>query len=413
MHGARPAELHPRSYRSSDQRARNADDGAGARSINVLVLCPGGLEHGGGIGRQMGYFLAALPRGVETPVYRVVDTRGPWFLGSAPWLIPISLLYFMAAAFRIVREGTTGGPGLLHVNITGRGSTIRKLALAAVARAVALPYVLHIHDYDYAADVRARSALVQRSVRSMFAAAAQIITLGAEAERTLRAELALPQAPILILPNAVPDPHPAPRAETGVAGTDPPHLVFLGYLSARKGVPELLEALASPGLVAQSWRATLAGGGPVSEFRARAAALGLSDRVAFPGWIDQSAASALCAAADILVLPSHAEGLAMSVLEGLAHGLAVVTTSVGAHAEVIEPERSGLLTPPGDIAALGAALARVIGDPALRKCLRAGARQRFLERFDVRAYASSLARLHVGLLGGRRVLREVETEPPA
>ena len=74
----------------------------------------------------------------------------------------------------------------------------------------------------------------------------------------------------------------------------------------------------------------------------------------------------------------------MSVLEGLAHGLAVVATPVGAHAEVIEPERSGLLVPPGDVAALAAALARVIGDPALRERLRAGARQRFLERFDVR-----------------------------
>ena len=160
--------------------------------------------------------------------------------------------------------------------------------------------------------------------------------------------------------------------------------MFLGYLSARKGVPELLEALASPAMAALPWRATLAGGGPVDEFRARADALGLAGRVAFPGWIDQSAASALCADADILVLPSHAEGLAMSVLEGLAHGLAVVTTPVGAHAEVIEPERSGLLMPPGDVAALAAALARVIGDPELRERLRAGARQRFLDRFDVR-----------------------------
>ena len=189
------------------------------------------------------------------------------------------------------------------------------------------------------------------------------------------------------------------------------HLVFLGYLSARKGVPELLEALASPALAALPWRATLAGGGPVDEFRARAAALGLADRVAFPGWIDQPAASALCAAADILVLPSHAEGLAMSVLEGLAHGLAVVATPVGAHAEVIEPEQSGLLAPPGDVAALGAALARVIGDPALRERLRAGARQRFLDRYDVRSYAVRLARLHVGLLGGRRLLGGIETEP--
>ena len=192
---------------------------------------------------------------------------------------------------------------------------------------------------------------------------------------------------------------------------DPVHLVFLGYLSARKGVPELLEALAGPALAALPWRATLAGGGPVDEFRARAIALGLADRVAFPGWIDQPSASALCAAADILVLPSHAEGLAMSILEGLAHGLAVVATPVGAHAEVIEPEQSGLLVPPGDVAALAAALARVVGDPALREHLRAAARHRFLDRFDVRSYASSLARLHVGLLGGRRILGGIETEP--
>jgi glycosyltransferase involved in cell wall biosynthesis len=360
----------------------------------------------------MGYFLAALPRAAETPAYRVIDTRGPWFLGSARWRIPLSALYLVAAAFRIVRARTAGRPSILHVNITGRGSTGRKLVLTAIARAVALPYVLHIHDYDYAADLHARGGLIQRFVRGMFAGAEQIITLGGEAERTLRAALALPDAPILVLPNAVPDPHPAPRtAATVAAANRTVHLVFLGYLSARKGVPELLEALASPALAALPWRATLAGGGPVDEFQARAAALGLADRVAFPGWIDQPAAGALCAAADVLVLPSHAEGLAMSVLEGLAHGLAVVATPVGAHAEVIEPEQSGLLAPPGDTAALSAALARVIADPALREHLRAGARQRFLDCFDVRSYAARLVRLHVGLLSGRRVLGKIETKP--
>jgi glycosyltransferase involved in cell wall biosynthesis len=364
----------------------------------VLLLCPGGLEHGGGIGRQMGYFLCALPRTAETPAYRVIDTRGPWFLGSARWRIPLSAVYLMSAGLRIAWIGIAGRPSLIHANITGRGSTARKLILTAIARAVALPYVLHVHDYDYAADVRARGGLMQRLVRSMFAAAEQTIVLGTEAERTLRAALALPDARMLILPNAVPDPYgfSGGRRESEAAG--PVHLVFLGHLSARKGVPELLQALASPALAGLPWRATLAGGGPAAEFRARAAALGLADRVAFPGWIDQAAASALCAAADVLVLPSYAEGLAMSVLEGLAHGLAVVATPVGAHADAIEPGQSGLLVPPGDVAALGAALARVVGDPALREHLRAGARQRFFDRFDVRSYSVRLSSLHAALL---------------
>jgi glycosyltransferase involved in cell wall biosynthesis len=374
----------------------------------VLLLCPGGLEHGGGIGRQMGYFLSALPQAPETPAYRVIDTRGPWFLGSARWRIPLSAVYLVAAGLRIAWMGIVGRPSLIHANITGRGSTSRKLVLTAIARAVALPYVLHVHDYDYAADVRARGEVMRRLVRGMFAAAEQTIVLGNQAEHTLRAALELPDARIRVLPNAVPDPHPSPRG--GLAG--PVHLVFLGYLSARKGVPELLQALASPALAALPWRATLAGGGPVDEFRVRAAAVGLADRVAFPGWIDQSAASALCAVADILVLPSYAEGLAMSVLEGLAHGLAVVATPVGAHAEVIEPDQSGLLVPPGDIAALGAALARVVGDRALRERLRAGARQRFIERFDVRPYSGRLTRLHCALLGDPRPLGGFEHETP-
>jgi hypothetical protein len=68
----------------------------------VLLLCPGGLEHGGGIGRQMGYFLSALPQGAKTPTYHVIDTRGPWFLGGARWRVPCppSTLWFQPCGSR-------------------------------------------------------------------------------------------------------------------------------------------------------------------------------------------------------------------------------------------------------------------------------------------------------------------------
>ena len=169
----------------------------------------------------MGYFLSALPQAAETPAYCVIDTRGPWFLGSARWRIPLSVLYLLAAASRIAWMGIAGRASLIHANITGRGSTARKLVLMAVARAVALPYILHVHDYDYAADVSARGGMMRRLVRGMFAAAEQTIVLGTEAERTLRAALDLPDAPILVLPNAVPDPNPTPREGPAVSASEP------------------------------------------------------------------------------------------------------------------------------------------------------------------------------------------------
>jgi glycosyltransferase involved in cell wall biosynthesis len=152
---------------------------------------------------------------------------------------------------------------------------------------------------------------------------------------------------------------------------------------------------------ARPWRATLAGGGPIDEFRQFAGDLGIIDRICFPGWLDQAGVGALCADADVLVLPSHAEGLAMSVLEGLSHGLAVVTTPVGAHSEVIDPDVSGILVPPGDVAALADALVSVIENVTLRDRLARGGRDRFLEAFDVRHYAARLGQLHASLLASK------------
>ncbi len=362
------------------------------------MVSPGGLENGGGIGRQMGYFLGEQAARQQNLSYRVVDTRGPWFLGKSPLFIALAVFYLALAIGKLLLARMVAVPSIAHINITGRGSTIRKIFVVMAARAVALRYLLHVHDYDYAADYAGRGKLMRWLVRGMFAGAARVLVLGERDQQALTRLLRLPPGRIAVLHNAVPDPLPADRARRPEAAC---HLVFLGYLSARKGVPELLRALASPALQARPWRATLAGGGPVEEFSRLAGELGIAGRVAFPGWLDQAAVAALCAGADILVLPSHAEGLAMAVLEGLSHGLAVIATPVGAHREVIEPEVSGLLVPPGDVGALADALVRVIDDAALRGRLQAGARRRFLAKFDVRAYADRLGRLHASVLADR------------
>jgi glycosyltransferase involved in cell wall biosynthesis len=77
--------------------------------------------------------------------------------------------------------------------------------------------------------------------------------------------------------------------------------------------------------------------------------------------------------ADAFVLPSYFEGYGMVLAEALAHGLPVISTTAGAIPDTV-PREAGVLVPPGDAAALRAALAALLDEPALRTRLAAGAR---------------------------------------
>jgi glycosyltransferase involved in cell wall biosynthesis len=231
----------------------------------------------------------------------------------------------------------------------------------------------------------------------MFQGADRVVALGRRDRATLSEVLGVDPARIIVAHNCVPDPGPHP-----VRIDESPLILFLGRLGERKGVPELLAALGSPAMADLPWRAVLAGDGPVSEYRRQASNMGLSDRVTMPGWIDLKGTRALCARADILVLPSHAEGMAMAVIEGLAHGLAVVTTRVGAHEEAISDGETGLFVPVGDKDALALALARLVGDPWMRGALSSKARSHYLSRFSMVAYGRRLEKLYEAVSSGKQ-----------
>lgn len=356
----------------------------------VRHYCPGGREHGGGIGRMAGYILDAAQRRGQN--HLVQDTRGPAF---APLH---SSLRLMISVGELIRDRLTTPERIHHLHIAGRGSTLRKLVLARVAQALGSRWLLHLHDYDYASDFASRPKWLQQQIRKMFMAAPQVVVLG-QRDRTLLTEV-LGVAPerISVLPNAVPDPGPQLRQARGLVT-----ILFLGRLSARKGVPELLGALATPTLRGLPWKAVLAGDGPLEDYRHQAVQGGTANRVSLPGWLGAAQISALCREADILVLPSHAEGLAMAVLEGMAHGLTVITTRVGAHEEVITDQSSGLFVPVGNTQALARSLALAVEDPDLRLRLGQEARRVYLARYSIAAYLNQLESLYQRLSQGRPI----------
>jgi glycosyltransferase involved in cell wall biosynthesis len=112
--------------------------------------------------------------------------------------------------------------------------------------------------------------------------------------------------------------------------------------------------------------------------------------VDLPGWVGPEEARRLLLEGDILVLPSFEENLPMSVVEGMAYGLSVVTTPVGAIEDIIEHGKTGLLVPPGDSAALAAALERLLAEPALRAQLGQAAQAFQREHLEIGKYYARL-----------------------
>ncbi len=162
---------------------------------------------------------------------------------------------------------------------------------------------------------------------------------------------------------------------------DPPVIGMLSLLTPWKGHRVVLEALAEmPGVTAEFAGGQFPGDhGFVEELRARAAAPDLAGRVHFPGHVDPEQAMARW---DVLVSASVApEAGPLAVLEAMAHGLPVVATAHGGPVEFLR-DGVGLLVPPGDSAALAAALRTVLTDGGLRARMAERGRERIATEHD-------------------------------
>jgi glycosyltransferase involved in cell wall biosynthesis len=143
--------------------------------------------------------------------------------------------------------------------------------------------------------------------------------------------------------------------------------------SGNKRESYLLLAEALRGLEALPWRLEIVGDGPARTEIATAFAPFGAARVRLRGQLAEPDLQQLLAGADLFVWPAVREAYGMSFLDAAAAGLPALATRDGGVPAVVEHGRTGLLTPPGDVAAFRAALARLIREPALRLGLGAAA----------------------------------------
>jgi glycosyltransferase involved in cell wall biosynthesis len=158
----------------------------------------------------------------------------------------------------------------------------------------------------------------------------------------------------------------------------------VGALEARKGHRYLIEAIGklAAGGNPVKVKCLIAGQGSIYEILRREIALVRSaDRIKLIGKIDDP--RELLWASDVFAMPSLKEGLGVAALEAMASGLPIVASDVGGLREVIEHDRTGIIVPPENPAAIGSAIGRLMESAELRAQMGAAARARVVENYSM------------------------------
>jgi glycosyltransferase involved in cell wall biosynthesis len=287
-------------------------------------------------------------------------------------------------------------PAVVHAHAASHASFVRKSIVLLIARLAGCKTIFHLHGGGFRQFATVESNAAMRAwIRHTLERSSVVIALSEGWADFVQAFA--PAAHVAVVPNSVPLPAlPDPSL------AEPQRVLFLGRLEAAKGVFELLLAGAQLAPRFPLLRLVFGGEGDAQALRRRARELGMDERIELPGWLAPDERDAELARAGVFCLPSHAEGLPMAMLEAMAARKAVVATSVGGIPEALRDGDNGLLVPPRDDQALAAALAAVMGDPALRDRLAGRARASIEQHYSTEVVCGQLSAIYRELAGSGR-----------
>lgn len=325
-----------------------------------------------------------------------VPVRAPWISGGRDWHALLKIARLMLVTFQLWAYLLVKRPGAVHMFLPAS----YLLGMPAACMALVRRRLMSRRSRNHYQQNKRLAGWFERRWHRL---ASAIVGNSQRVMDDLLHDEKVPPGRAALIYNGVEPMVIAPdRAVTRAALGISAHqlvIVMVANLIAYKGHRDLIDACGRvTDRLPPDWRLLIVGrdDGIEGELADRARRVGIAANVQFLGERDD--APALLVAADIGVLASHEEGFSNALLEMMSAGLPAVATDVGGNAEAVIDGACGLIVPPRDPSALGAALARLASAPELRARFGAAARARVEEHFTVRRCVAAYEDLYEAVL---------------
>lgn len=272
----------------------------------------------------------------------------------------ILIFYFAISYTHILWLALRKKIDIAHLHVAERGSFYRKAFILQTLKHFKIKVILHHHGAEFDLFYNSLSNKKKQYVNKILQEADLNIVLSQNLVHMIKNKS--PEAKVEVLYNAVNIP------QTNPYNLKAHNILFLGRLGQRKGTYDLLQAIKKIDQnLSTDVQFYICGDGEVEEVKSTVNKMGISHRIAYIGWIDGAQKDLFMSQSMINVLPSYNEGLPMTILETMAHGIPNISTSIASIPEVLHDEKNGYLIIPGDINTLCARLLQLSSNINLRK----------------------------------------------
>jgi len=247
----------------------------------------------------------------------------------------------------------------IHVHAASDSSFVRKSIAVIIAKVFRKRIILHMHGGEFSSFYK-KAGIIKPYLRFIIRRSDILICLSKQWIEYYSGFL--PASKLRILNNPVVTiEHSLVNKKTGKVC-----FLFLGLIVERKGIYDLLKAISLLDKdVRDKMHLEIGGDGEREKLQQMISDLNISESVTFRGWVDGVLKEELFSKANVYILPSHFEGLPVSILEAMSQGMPVIATSVGGIPEIVIDGKNGYLVNVGDIEAIRESMTKLIVQPML------------------------------------------------